>query len=71
MGLKIRSEEISRPSEDEEHMKIAAERIQCVGVLCKPTLQTYIHPHDAGSPKMPEKFVSEYTASFPRGLECS
>ena len=70
LGLKIWAEEISRPSEDKQHMKIAAESTQCVGVPCKFTLQTYIHPHDAGSPQNAREFVPEYTASFPRRYEC-
>lgn len=53
MRLKIRAEEISRPSKDKQHMKIAAERIQYAGVLCKFALQTYTQPHDAGSPRCP------------------
>jgi hypothetical protein len=48
--LEGRAEEISRLSEDKQHMKIAAERIHYVGVMCKIALQTYIHPHDVGSP---------------------
>jgi hypothetical protein len=40
MGLKKRAEEISRPSEDKQLMKIAAELIQYVWVLCKVSLQT-------------------------------
>ena len=65
MGLKIRAEEISRPSEDKQHMKIAAESIQYVGVLGKFTLQTYIHPHDAGSPRMPENLHQITRRHFP------
>ena len=34
-------------------MKKTAERIQYVGVLCKFTLQTHLHPQDAGFPKCP------------------
>jgi len=68
MGLKIRAEEIYRPSEDKQHMKIAAERIQYVGVLCKTTLQTYLHPHDAGSPRMSENLYQSTRNHFPGDL---
>jgi hypothetical protein len=68
MGLKIRAEQIYRSSEDKKHMKIDAERIQYVRVLYKFTLQTYLHPRDAGSPIMPENLCQSTRRNFPGDL---
>ena len=67
-GKKIRAEEIYRPSEDKKHMKIDAERLQYVRVLYKFTLQTYLHPHDAGSTKMPANLCQSTRRHFPGDL---
>jgi phosphatidylserine decarboxylase len=69
LGLKIRAEEIYRPSEKKKkHMKIDAECIQYVRVLYKFTLQTYLRPHDAGSPRMPENLCQSTRRHFPGDL---